>query len=101
MSTGSRDQLYLALRLASLETYLDRHEPLPFIVDDVLDLPTTALPVLQVLAEFSKRTQVIFTHHEHLVRRRASLPVDAVPAPAGSERGAGAGSRGRRQPAAG
>jgi uncharacterized protein YhaN len=82
MSTGSRDQLYLALRLASLETYLERHEPLPFIVDDVLIHfdDDRARAVLRVLAEFSKRTQVIFfTHHEHLVRlAEGTLPVNAL-----------------------
>ena len=36
MSDGTCDQLYLALRLASLENWLSRHEPVPFIVDDVL-----------------------------------------------------------------
>ena len=82
MSTGSRDQLYLALRLASLETYLERHEPLPFIVDDVLIHfdDDRARAVLRVLAEFSKRTQVIFfTHHEHLVRlAEGALPVNVL-----------------------
>lgn len=71
MSEGTADQLYLALRLASLESYLDGKEPVPFIVDDVLisfddDRATTAL---EILADFSRRTQVIFfTHHAHLVR---------------------------------
>jgi uncharacterized protein YhaN len=32
MSDGTCDQLYLALRLASLETYLTTREPIPFIV---------------------------------------------------------------------
>lgn len=36
MSDGSADQLYLALRLASIEQYIEGHEPLPFIVDDIL-----------------------------------------------------------------
>ena len=36
MSDGSHDQLYLALRLASLETWLFSHEPVPFVVDDIL-----------------------------------------------------------------
>ena len=36
MSSGTCDQLYLALRLALLESYLDRQDPLPFIVDDIL-----------------------------------------------------------------
>ncbi len=70
MSDGTADQLYLALRLASLEQYLSNHEPLPFIVDDILlrfdDNRATA--TLQVLADLSKKTQVIFfTHHPHLV----------------------------------
>ncbi|HEV3025672.1 MAG TPA: AAA family ATPase [Pirellulales bacterium] len=70
MSDGTADQLYLALRLASLENYLAEKEPLPFIVDDILirfdDERSTA--TLKVLAQLSQRTQVIFfTHHEHLV----------------------------------
>ncbi len=36
MSEGTGDQLYLALRLASLENYLEGKDPVPFIVDDVL-----------------------------------------------------------------
>ena len=36
MSNGSHDQLYLALRLASLESWLRAHEPIPFVVDDIL-----------------------------------------------------------------
>jgi uncharacterized protein YhaN len=70
MSDGTCDQLYLALRLASLENWLSRHEPLPFIVDDVLlnfD-DDRAIAGLQVLVELSKQTQVVFfTHHQHLV----------------------------------
>jgi len=70
MSDGTTDQLYLALRLASLETYLKNNEPMPFIVDDILirfdDKRATA--ALQVLAELSTKTQVIFfTHHQRLV----------------------------------
>ena len=70
MSDGTCDQLYLALRIASLEAWLDHHEPLPLIVDDVLlnfD-DERSIAGLQVLAELSRRTQVIFfTHHQHLV----------------------------------
>ena len=70
MSDGTCDQLYLALRLASLENWLRHHESLPFIIDDVLlnfD-DARAIASLQVLAELSKQTQVIFfTHHQHLV----------------------------------
>ena len=75
MSDGTCDQLYLALRLASLESWLDHHEPAPFIVDDVLlnfD-DGRAVAGLQALAELSRRTQVIlFTHHNHLVEMAKS-----------------------------
>jgi uncharacterized protein YhaN len=70
MSDGTRDQLYLALRVASLEKYLDANEPMPFIVDDILirfddDRATAAL---NILADLSKKTQVLFlTHHARLV----------------------------------
>ena len=70
MSEGTCDQVYLSLRLASLGLYLDREEPLPFIVDDILVNfdDQRSLATLRVLAEFSKRTQVImFTHHQHIV----------------------------------
>ena len=35
LSEGSRDQLYLALRLAYVEDYASRSEPPPFIGDDL------------------------------------------------------------------
>ncbi len=71
MSEGTCDQLFLSLRLASMEDYLTQHEPLPLIVDDTLvmfdDLRCVA--ALEALSELAKSTQVImFTHHEHLVR---------------------------------
>ncbi|WP_372677199.1 AAA family ATPase [Desulfosarcina sp.] len=70
MSDGTADQLYLALRLASLEQYLERNEPLPFVVDDILLRfdDERSLATLTVLSELSRKTQVIFfTHHHHLV----------------------------------
>jgi len=70
MSDGTADQLYLSLRLASLEKYLENSEPIPFIVDDILIRfdDERAVAALQVLAQLASRTQVIFfTHHRHLV----------------------------------
>lgn len=70
MSDGTADQLYLALRLASLEQYLENNEPLPFIVDDILLRfdDDRALATLNVLADLSNLTQVLFfTHHQHLL----------------------------------
>ncbi len=69
MSDGTADQLYLALRLAGLEEYLDKNEPMPFIVDDILIKfdDNRAAAALQALARLSAKTQVIFfTHHRHL-----------------------------------
>ena len=76
MSAGTRDQLYLALRLASLEKYMETAEPMPFIVDDVLvdfdDRRTEA--ALQALAGLAGKTQVIlFTHHSQLVGQAQRL----------------------------
>lgn len=69
MSDGTADQLFLSLRLAGLDHYLDANEPMPFIVDDILIKfdDARAAAALQALAELSGRTQVIFfTHHRHL-----------------------------------
>lgn len=71
MSEGTRDQLYLALRLASLEQQLDSTpEPLPFIVDDILVNfdDDRARATMEILAELAGRTQVLFfTHHSRMV----------------------------------
>ena len=82
MSDGSCDQLYLALRLASLEHYLEHNEPLPLIVDDIFiqfDDGRSAA-ALQALAELSQKTQVIFfTHHEHLIElAQQNLPLERL-----------------------
>lgn len=70
MSDGTRDQLYLSLRLATLEWRMETSEPIPFIVDDILinfdDDRSRA--TLKTLAHFSKKNQVIlFTHHRQLI----------------------------------
>jgi uncharacterized protein YhaN len=80
MSSGTRDQLYLSLRLASLERYLEQAEPMPFIVDDILihfdDARSAA--TLGTLAELAAKTQVIlFTHHARLVEQARALRAPA------------------------
>ncbi len=70
MSDGSRDQLYLALRLAALDRYLEEHEPMPLILDDLLITfdDERARSILPELADLGTRSQVfLFTHHEHLI----------------------------------
>ncbi|EIJ41786.1 hypothetical protein BegalDRAFT_0878 [Beggiatoa alba B18LD] len=70
MSDGTRDQLYLALRLASIERYLTRQSLMPLIVDDILlnfD-DDRSLATLTVLNELAQHTQILFfTHHRRLV----------------------------------
>jgi uncharacterized protein YhaN len=70
MSDGTCDQLYLALRIALLESSLAGREALPFIVDDILIMfdDARAAAALNVLSRLAEKTQVIFfTHHAHLV----------------------------------
>lgn len=69
MSEGTRDQLYLALRVAAIEDYLTRAEPLPVIADDLFINfdDDRAMAGLDVLAGLAEQTQVLFfTHHQHL-----------------------------------
>jgi uncharacterized protein YhaN len=82
LSEGTRDQLYLALRLASLERYAEEDRTLPFIVDDIFmtfdDQRTRA--AIEVLNEMAARFQtIIFTHHDHLAElAQIELPSDRV-----------------------
>jgi uncharacterized protein YhaN len=81
MSAGTCDQLYLALRLATLEWRLETSEPMPFIVDDILinfdDERSKA--TLKVLADLSKKNQVIlFTHHRQIVEATNRMKGEGV-----------------------
>ncbi len=75
LSEGTRDQLYLALRLATLHRTARATDPLPLVLDDVLvhfdDVRAAA--ALEVLGELSRELQVIlFTHHEHVAKLATS-----------------------------
>jgi len=79
LSTGTRDQLFLALRLASIEHLGAQRELMPLILDDILVQfdDGRARAALSALARFASTTQVIFfTHHEHL----CELAKEVVPA---------------------
>lgn len=82
LSEGTRDQLFLALRLALLERRTS--EPMPFIGDDLLASfdETRTLAMLRLLAAPAVQRQVIlFTHHRHvadLARSIAEHPVDII-----------------------
>lgn len=83
MSDGTMDQLYLALRLAALEKYMESSESMPFIADDTLvnfdDNRTEA--TLRALSDLAQKTQVIlFTHHSKVVdlARKLDGPLPVV-----------------------
>ncbi|EYF05828.1 ATP-binding protein [Chondromyces apiculatus] len=79
LSDGTRDQLYLALRLASLEHHARRAEPMPLVLDDILIHfdDDRARAALEALAEMAASSQILFfTHHARLLE----LSREAVPA---------------------
>lgn len=69
LSEGTRDQLYLALRLAALEDVAAASGSLPFLADDLLATfdDDRARAAIGVLSDMSATCQVIlFTHHRHV-----------------------------------
>jgi uncharacterized protein YhaN len=76
MSKGTREQLFLALRIAAIERYVATSGPVPVIFDDVFiesDEPRSER-IFEALGELATNTQVIvLTHHHHLIEvgRRA------------------------------
>ena len=70
LSTGTEDQLFLALRIAAVEDYLGNALALPFVADDLFINfdPERSAAGFEVLGQLAERTQVLFyTHHSHLV----------------------------------
>ncbi len=82
MSSGTCHQLYLALRLASLESYMDSAESMSIIVEDILvdvdDVRSEA--TMREMSDLSRKGQVImFTYHVRVVEQaQAILPDDLV-----------------------
>lgn len=70
LSTGTADQLYLALRVASVDDYLDRANALPFVADDLFINfdDARAAAGFEVLCQLSRKTQVLFFTHRLLSR---------------------------------
>ncbi|MFD1744974.1 AAA family ATPase [Rhizobium helianthi] len=78
MSTGTRYQLYLALRLAGYEEFAAVRPSVPFVADDIMesfDEPRSE-EVFRLLGNISRLGQVIYlTHHRHLCDiARATVP---------------------------
>ncbi len=98
LSTGTADQLYLALRIAAVEEHLDRAAPLPFIADDLFINfdDARAAAGFRVLGGLAARTQVLFlTHHRHLVEIAHATLGDHVPVVPLDGAGAAAATRAR------
>lgn len=80
MSDGTRDQLFLAFRLASLANYSAAAEPLPFVADDILVHfdDDRGVATLDLLADFAASTQVLlFTHHRSVLSAAERLAADS------------------------
>ena len=74
LSEGTRDQLYLALRLAYVESYAARLEPPPFIADDIFVTfdDERSANGLEALAEIGEGLQcILFTHHRRIAELAA------------------------------
>lgn len=70
MSTGTRGQLYLALRVAGHADFVARNGPLPFVTDDIHETfdDRRASAALDLAAQMGRLGQtILFTHHQHLV----------------------------------
>ncbi len=82
LSEGTRDQLFLSLRLALLERRTV--ETLPFIGDDLLasfDERRTASTLSLLASTTADRQAIIFTHHRHvaeIARSMAGQPIAVV-----------------------
>lgn len=69
MSTGTRYQLYLALRLAGYREFAEVRPPVPFIADDIMETfdELRSEEVFRLFGEMAGIGQVIYlTHHRHL-----------------------------------
>jgi uncharacterized protein YhaN len=70
MSKGTREQLFLALRIAAIERYVATSGPVPVIFDDVFieSDESRSERIFEALGELATKTQVIvLTHHHHLI----------------------------------
>lgn len=82
LSTGTREQLYLAIRLAYVQHYCRDAEPLPLIMDDILVNfdEQRARNTLEVLLDLPDEIQVLFlTCHDHMVELVNDLRPESRP----------------------
>lgn len=70
LSTGTRYQLYLALRAAAHADYARVRTPLPFVADDIMESfdDKRSAAAFEVLGKMAMNGQVLYlTHHQHLI----------------------------------
>lgn len=70
LSTGTRFQLYLALRVAAYKRWCRQRTPLPFVADDVLETfdDTRTARTFSAFKDIAQSGQVIYlTHHRHVI----------------------------------
>lgn len=70
LSSGTREQLYLAIRLAYVLHYCRQNEPLPIVMDDVLVNfdDNRVRNTLATLADVAQSVQILFfTCHPHMI----------------------------------
>ena len=89
LSRGTREQLFLALRLALAASYARRGATLPLVLDDVLvnfdaDRAAAAATVLRDFADAGHQV-LVFTCHEHIFKLFESLNVPANRLPDNAE----------------
>jgi hypothetical protein len=85
LSRGGREQLFLALRLALAACFARRGAALPIVLDDVLVNfdSARAKAAVAVLRDFAAdgNQVLVFTCHEHIVKRFKSLRVQVTELP--------------------
>ncbi|HTM54397.1 MAG TPA: AAA family ATPase [Pirellulales bacterium] len=101
LSSGTREQLFLALRLALVNSYSKRGMELPLVLDDVLvnfDVGRAKAAAI-VLRDFARHGHQVFvlTCHEHIYKLFRSLKCDARQLPERAQGGASGGSIKRRR----
>lgn len=92
LSSGTREQLFLALRLALVDSYARRGVELPLVLDDVLVNFDTARAkaAALVLRDFAKAGHqiLVFTCHEHIARLFKHLKAEVRDLPDHTKMGA-------------
>ena len=79
LSTGTREQLYLAIRMAFITHYTEQHEPLPVLMDDCFvnfDDARTRLALQTLLGWKNSVQTILLSCHGRVVQQLAELAPD-------------------------